>query len=240
MKRSLAVYWKLQKKEAEGILAVAKKDADAIVAEAKEAAEAKAALADLRAKELADAAERRAAARTEEARQNAEMILAAADRKGRTLLAEAHSKATAESQNASALATECAVFESRFRTLVADTVRALGELRDCAPRAIAVPVSEPVPTQTAPEPVKAPTPDPEPDPTPDPKQPAATAEPTDIAFAGGKPLAAYTKETEKAPRRKLYDTVNVTYAEEEDFADIRGLMDEKGDLKKKNPTHFME
>ncbi len=238
------------KKEAENILAAAKKDADAIVAEAKESAAAKAALADLRARELAEATEHRAAERIEEAKQNAEMILAAADRKGRTLLAEAQSLAIAESQSAEALATECAVFESRFRTLVADTVRALGALKGSAPTPIVtVAPAEPMSELAEPavEEIEAEAAAPRRVKRAVPEQSQAeeehTAEMTDtqdIPFAGGQPLDAYTKEVDKAPRRKLYDTVTVSYAEDDGFSDVRKLMEDADGKPKASPVHFSE
>ena len=229
--------------EAEGVRIAAQRNADAIVAEAKAVAEAREHAAKVHADEQIKEAERRSAARVEEAKQNAEMILVAADRKGRTMLAESKSRATAESQNARALAAECAAFEARFRALAADTVRALAALKEEAPKPI-VTVSEPAPI--AAEPVqkatrkeqaaekvaeKASAPEKE-----EPKAPVVQ----DVPFAGGQPVSAYTKETDRVSSRKLYDTVTVTYEEDDGFSDIRKLMGDTQGKKQTNPAHFME
>ncbi|MBQ5390389.1 MAG: DivIVA domain-containing protein [Clostridia bacterium] len=239
------------KEEAGNMLAAAKRNADTLVAEAKAAAALREQAAEARAAEQIDTAERRAAARLEEAKQNAEMILAAADRKGRTMLAEASSKATAQNQSTKALAAECIAFEARFRTLVADTVRALAALKDDAPKPMTVPTAPaPAPIEASAETVHVsePTaPRRTVQPTAIPVQPqeavpetADTTAAQDIAFAGGQPVSAYTAETERAPKRRLYDTVNVTYEEDDGFSDIQRLMDDADGKKKTNPAHFME
>ena len=239
------------KQEAESMLAAARRNADAIVAEAKAASEARERAADAHAAEQIAAASAASAARVDEAKKTAEMILAAADRKGRILLAEAQARATAESQNAKALAAECAAFEARFRALAADTVRALANLKDDAPRPIVVqptvePIMQPTETPTAPtaEPlrrVSRPAPvaeQPKADPTL-----AVSAEESaarDIPFAGGQPVSAYTGASEKPSRRKLYDTVTVSYDDDDGFEDIRRLMEDADGKKNTNPTRFMK
>ena len=225
--------------EAEGMRIAAQRNADAIVAEAKAAAEAREHAAKVHADEQIKEAERRSAARVEEAKQNAEMILVAADRKGRAMLAESKSRATAESQNARALAAECAAFEARFRALAADTVRALAALKEEAPKPIAL-APEPVPI--AAEPVQRVAPKAQAvDETSvpiqeEPKEPAVQ----DVPLAGGQPVSAYTGETDKVTSRKLYDTVTITYEEDNGFSDIRKLMGDAEGKKQTNPAHFME
>ncbi len=231
------------RQEAASMLAAAQKNADAIVAEAKAAAETRERAADAHAKEQLQNAERRSAERIDEAKKTAEMILAAADRKGRVLLAEAQSKATAQSQNAKALAAECVAFEARFRTLAADTVRALSALKDDAPRTIiasqsAAKPAAPQPAAEAANVAARPAAPPAP-----PAEAAHAAEDTaarDIAFAGGQPVAAYTGASEKSSGRKLYDTVTVSYAEDDGYEDIRRLMEDANGKNLTNPAHFCE
>ena len=233
------------KAECESILAAARKNADAIVAEAKATAEVRERAAEAHAAEQIAEAERRSAARVEEAKQNAEMILAAADRKGRTMLAEAKSIATAQSQSAKALAAECVAFEARFRTLAADTVRALAALKDDAPKPILPLAPDGAPVlmaEPAPKPEPAPavkTPAAEPAPAPAVEEKTDAADTKDIPFAGGQPISAYTGEVDRASRRRLYDTVTVTY-EEDSFSDIRKIMEGADGKKQKNPAHFVE
>lgn len=243
------------KKESESMLAAARKNADAIVAEAKAAAEAREHAADAHAAEQLQNAERRCAERIDEAKKTAEMILAAADRKGRTLLAEAQARASAQSQSARALAAECIAFEARFRALAADTVRALSELKDDAPKPIVTqaarepipqPIAEPiVPQPAAPaEPASRTTrPAPaatQPQPKAEPAVPAEESAPRDIAFAGGQPVSAYTGAPEKPSGRKLYDTVTVSYDNDDGYEDIRKLMEDANGKKPTNPVHFCE
>lgn len=241
------------KNEAESMLAAARKNAEAIVAEAKAVAEARERAADAHAAEQLANADRRSAERLDEAKRTAEMILAAADRKGRTLLAEAQARATAQSQSAKALAAECVAFEARFRTLAADTVRALSELKDDAPRPIVtLPASQNAAEPTVQQPVQptAPAAPAEPArrvvrPAPAPEQqehsvPAETNTARDIAFAGGQPVSSYTGQSEKPSGRKLYDTVTVSYESDDGYEDIRKLMEDASGKKPTNPAHFME
>lgn len=240
------------KQEAESMLAAARKNADAIVAEAKAAAEVRERAAEAHAAEQIATAERRSAERVDEAKKTAEMILAAADRKGRTMLTEASSRATAENQNAKALAAECVAFEARFRALAADTVRALAALRDNAPKEIpTISVSQPgavkerlAEKSSAEAKQRAAEPQPK----------AAVQEATvpvapnnvknaedtrDIMFAGGRPVPS-EEVTREVPRRKFYDTVTVSYEDDDGFSDIRRLMEDANGVKKTNPTHFCE
>ena len=60
----------------------------------------------------------------------------------------------------------------------------------------------------------------------------------DFSFAGGKPVSA-ASAPEKT-HRKLYETVNVTYENDDDFADVRKIMEDAPARKVKNPTHFSE
>lgn len=239
------------KQEAESMVAAARKNADAIVAEAKAAAEARERAAEAHAAEQLQNAERRSAARIDEAKKTAEMILAAADRKGRTLLAEAQARASAQSQSAKALAAECIAFEARFRALAADTVRALSELKDDAPKPIVTkPVQQPIPEPIVQQPVAPvepasrparPAPAVEqPKPKEESAAPAAESAPRDIAFAGGQPVSAYTGAPEKPSGRKLYDTVTVSYDNDDGYEDIRKLMEDANGKKPTNPVHFME
>ena len=240
------------KQEAENMLAAARKNAGAIVAEAKAAAEARERAADAHAAEQLQNAERRSAERIDEAKKTAEMILAAADRKGRTLLAEAQARATAQSQSAKALAAECIAFEARFRTLAADTVRALSELKDDAPKPIVTQSA----SQIAPKPVQPAEPEVSEEPPrrvvrlapaaeqpkvePTPAAPAEESAARDIPFAGGQPVSAYTGASEKPSGRKLYDTVTVSYDNDDGYEDIRKLMEDASGKKPTNPAHFCE
>lgn len=245
------------KQEAESMLVAARKNAGAIVAEAKAAAEARERAADAHAAEQLQNAERRSAERIDEAKKTAEMILAAADRKGRTMLAEAQARATAQSQSAKALAAECVAFEARFRTLAADTVRALSELKDDAPKPIVTQsasqiAAEPILQQSArmaqPEtpaqpPQRAVPPAPVPESPKAESTPAAPEEESaarDIPFAGGQPISAYTGASEKPSGRKLYDTVTVSYESDDGYEDIRKLMEDTSGKKPTNPAHFCE
>ena len=245
------------KQEAESMLAAARKNAGAIVAEAKAAAEARERAADAHAAEQLQNAERRSAERIDEAKKTAEMILAAADRKGRTLLAEAQARATAQSQSAKALAAECVAFEARFRTLAADTVRALSELKDDAPKPIvtqsasqiaaepivpkSVQPAEPEVSEEPPRRVVRPAPAAEqPKAESTPAAPAEESAARDIPFAGGQPVSAYTGASEKPSGRKLYDTVTVSYDNDDGYEDIRKLMEDVNGKKSTNPAHFME
>lgn len=222
--------------EAESIIAAAEKKSDTIRREAEQTAEVKLRIAETSAAEKETIASRNARDRVETAKKNAETILAAADRKGKAILAEAIAAANEEKQKAKVLSAECTVFESHFRTLVADTVRALAKLQENAPR-----IPEIVPAAEMPKPVAPPAPQAEPEAVAAPV-PAAeeNTEPRDFAFAGGKPMYDGVKATAEVPRRKLYDTVTVTYDNDDGFDDIRKLMEESSAKQMKSPTHFSE
>jgi len=201
--------------EAEKIVATAEQKAASILVQTEAVSKAKA-------KELEDAAKR-----------NAEAILAAADRQGKTILAEAITAANAEKETAKALRAECTVFESRFRTLVADTARSLAQMQAEAPKAAApkavptvapAPKAEPKAEKTAAEKV-----------APVPEVPVETQE---ISFAGGRPVPSAAEQA-ASPRRKPYESLTVTYDEDDDFDDIRKLKQESAN-KLKSPTHFSE
>ena len=203
-------------------------------------AERKIALAEAKAEEIVAAAEKAAAEKLEkaaegaqilaaEAAKKAERILAAADRQGKGVLAEAITAANAERESANAIRAEYTVFESRFRTLVADTARALAALQEEAPKAAtrkAIPVAEakPEPKEEVQE-------------APAPKEEPAPEETQSISFAGGRPMPTDAEAAKTPSRRKPYDTLSVTYDDDDDFADVQSMMRGK---KVKNPTHFSE
>lgn len=225
--------------EAESIIAAAEKKADVICREAEQTAEVKLRIAEKNAAEKEAAASKNAHDRVETAKKNAETILAVADRKGKAILDEATAAANEEKQKAKVLNAECTVFESHFRTLVSETVQALAKLQARAPLVPEVTPVEEKPQPVPPAPQEVPAAEEKVAETPAPAEKENT-EPRDFAFSGGKPVMTSAKAAE-APRRRLYDTVNITYESNEDgFDDIRKLMEESTAKQIKNPTHFSE
>ncbi|MBE6680100.1 MAG: DivIVA domain-containing protein [Ruminococcaceae bacterium] len=209
------------KEEAQIIVATAKKEAADIASAARIEAEVQQRSAASHASETISKAEAKAQARMDEANAVAEKIIATADARGRELLAKVKAVCDEEERKAKALANECADFETRFRTIVADTARALAKIKEESP----VPYEEAVkPT----EPLKAEPPkEKEPEVTEPKEEPLVETE-VDIG----------TLVFPKANTRKLYDMVDVTYEnEEDDFSEIRDIMKGKG---AKSPTHFSE
>ncbi len=222
------------REEAERIVAAAEEKARGVRTEAEQTAELRLQNAEKQAAELVASAEATARTSIDTAKKTAETILSTADQKGKTLLAEAAAFANAEREKAQRLTTECTAFEGKFRTLVSETAHALAKLQAAAPE---IPAPTPVPTVK--KPVEKPVETPQPAPAAVPETPKASEEPTarDFTFAGGKPIGV---DHADKPRRKLYDTVNVTYDTDEDFDGIRKLMEEAPKPRVKNPTHFSE
>lgn len=218
------------REEADRILLAAEEKARAVRAEAEQTAESKLQSTEQKAAELLAAAEKTARTSVAGAKKTAETILSTADQKGKAQLAEVAAFVETEREKARRLTAECTAFEARFRTLVTDTAHAIASLQTTAPQ---IPVSAPVPTAVKPTAsASAPTVS-----APAPKK-EEIPETRDFSFAGGKPVSA-ASAPEKT-HRKLYETVNVTYENDDDFADVRKIMEDAPARKVKNPTHFSE
>lgn len=218
------------REEADRILLAAEEKARAVRAEAEQTAESKLQSTEQKAAELLAAAEKTARTSVAGAKKTAETILSTADQKGKAQLAEVAAFVETEREKARRLTAECTAFEARFRTLVTDTAHAIASLQTTAPQ---IPVSAPVPTAVKPTAsASAPTAS-----APAPKK-EEIPETRDFSFAGGKPVSA-ASAPEKT-HRKLYETVNVTYENDDDFADVRKIMADAPARKVKNPTHFSE
>ncbi len=221
------------KKEAEIIVATAKKEAETINSEAHVASEVQLRAATSRAAEIMADAEKNAAQTVLEAEKNADKIIRAADAEARAMIEKVKAYSEEERRKAQGLSNECAAFEARFKALVCDTESAIAALRESAPVAPKVTEAK----------------KPEPKVTSEPKEeifkekaaePAVREEPKevqDFEIVGGVPYAQMQKK-EPSQKRHLYDTVNVTYDDGDDFSDIRRIM-ENGE-KRKSPTHFSE
>ena len=206
------------KEEAEIIVATAKKKAEDIASEARVAAEVQQRAASARAAEMITNAENEANTLVSEANANAQKIVNTADARGRELLAKVKAVCDEEERKAKALSNECAAFETRFRTIVADTAMALAKIKEETP----VPYDEvAVPPEISKEESQ----------NPPVKEETVTETEVEIP-------AASRPKREEPHLRRLYDTVNVTYEnEEDDFSEIKGIMNGKG---VKSPTHFSE
>ncbi len=207
------------KEEAEIIVATAKKKAEDIASEARVAAEVQQRAASARAAEMISNAENEANTLVNEANANAQKIVSTADARGRELLAKVKEVCSEEERKAKALSNECAAFETRFRTIVADTAVALAKIKE----------ETPMPYEEVARPVEAPQED---EPKPPVKEEAVSETEVEI------PMAISHQKREEPHVRRLYDTVNVTYEnEEDDFSEIKDIMNGKG---VKSPTHFSE
>ncbi len=205
------------KQESEIIIATAKKSADDIAAEARVASEVQIRAASTRAADTIANAESQAAARVSEAEATAEKIIATADAKGRELLEKVRAIYDAEEKKAKALVNECAAFEARFRNVVASTVESLAKINSEAPV---------TPDVKSEESVKV-------------EQVSVPPEETVEEKVEEENVPVVTPAHGEPRRRKLYDTVNVTYEndEDDDFSDIKSVMKGKGI---KGPTDFSE
>lgn len=226
------------KKEAEIIVATAKKNAETIVSEAQVDAEVQVRSATARANDILENADALSNAKISDAYASAEKIIADASQKSKEMLEQVKAACDEEMRKAKALANECASFETRFRTIVADTAQALMKIKEETPvpydaAAIKAP-EKAVESHASEAEEKAPALATE-EITPVEKV-EETKESTDVEFAGGKPVAALAKKEEKT-QRKLYDNVQVTYDAENDFEQIRDIM--KGP-ERKSPTHFSD
>ncbi|MBR5539212.1 MAG: DivIVA domain-containing protein [Clostridia bacterium] len=141
-------------------------------------------------------------------------IITAADNKGKEILLAAKNEAERINETVAALVGEYEEFEAKFRTEVAKTVKNLADIRSSAPKTEKAEKTEKKPE----EPVKA-----------EPSVPDTQ----DFEFVGGRRVPS--EATKEMPRRKLYDTLTVTYDNEDDFADIKEFLGKK---EIKNPTDF--
>lgn len=212
------------KTEAEIIVATAKKKAGDIESDTKVNCEVKLRSATSRASEIITNADAEAEEKIAKAKSEAERIVLEADANGRALIMRVTEVCNEENRKAKELSNECAAFEERFRTIVADTVKALAKMKEEAPVLCDTAVKVDISAKT-----------PEPALEKDEEEPK-TEKAIDVEFIGTKPVTALDKKEEKTQRR-LYDTVQVTYENEEDFSEIQDIM--KGP-QCKSPTHFSE
>ena len=140
---------------------------------------------------------------------NAKEIIAAADKKGKEIVEAAKKEADRVNRTVAALVGEYEEFEARFRTEVAKTVKSLADIRNSAPKTEEHVKEEPV------------------------KEEPVAPDTQDFEFVGGRRVKS--EATKEMPRRKLYDTLTVTYDKEDDFADIKEFLGKK---EIKNPTDF--
>lgn len=214
------------KKEAEIIVATAKKEADTIKNDAHVASEVQVRAATSRAAEIMADAEKNAAETVSKAEENAEKIIRTADAEARAIIEKVKAYSAEETRKAQGLANECAAFEARFKSLVADTAAAIAAVKESAP------VAPKAVEVKAPEVKKEELPKEEKEAAKKPDGPKAAQ---DFEIVGGVPYAQMQKK--EPQKRHLYDTVQVTY-DDNDFSDIRKIM-ENGE-KRKSPTHFSE
>ena len=226
------------KKEAEIIVATARQQACDIVDDAKISAEAELRVAAVKAEEQLIKADKEAKARVNTANSNAEKIITVADAKGKAMLSDAKRAYDEVMRRAEALSGESASFETRFRTLVAETALALARLREESKLPKAEKKAETADAKPEPEPDPEPEIEPETTPIDDAPEAEVTSNyATDYEFAGGKPLNSSAERSER-PQRRLYDTVSVTYENDDDFDDIKNIIRDGKNCK--SPTHFSE
>lgn len=223
------------KKEAEIIVATAKKSAESMTSDAQVASEVQVRAATARAHEIIADAEKKSATAARKAEENAKKIIAAADAEARAMLEKVKAHCDCETDKAQQLSNECAAFEARFRAMVAETAKAFALIKEQTPLP-AKEVTVPKAKESAPiEEAVFETKEEETKETPAP--PKTDAEPQDIEIVGGRPVMPRAKREAPAPRR-LYDTVQVTYDDDDDFSDIRAIMEQTE--KRKSPVDFSE
>lgn len=206
---------KKRENEAERMLEKAKSEAERIINEAKAIAKETVSQSETEALEKGDAAKRMADELLNTAKKNASAIIVSADKKGRETLAAANGNAEEINAKAEALSKEIRAFEENFRAAVADTVKKLSDIRASSPKAVPVMKAEPKTEKKA--------------------DVIEILETKDYEFAGGKQLSAKKAESSK---RRLYDTVTVTYDAEDDFEDVKKIKNEGAKKEIKNPTDF--
>ncbi|MBQ8836150.1 MAG: DivIVA domain-containing protein [Clostridia bacterium] len=225
------------KKESDIIIATAKKRAVAIESEAQTASEVQHRASTARAGDIIASAEKKATALVNDAEINAKKIIQTADATARAMLEKVKEHCDSETAKAQRLSDECAAFEARFKAVVAETANTFAKLKEQTPLPAKAPEikakKEPTPAKNVREEL--------------PKvQPAAEVESDerenspeemhDIEIVGGKPVTLQQKKTQ-TPRR-LYDTLQVTYDDDDDFSEISEIM--KRSDKRKSPVDFSE
>ncbi len=195
--------------EAQKLLLAAKEESASIVSRAKNDAN-----------DIISAAEDEAKAFLNEAEKNAKTILAIADKKGNAIIKEASAKAESINEKTAALTKECEAFENAFRAAVAETVKRLAAIRETAPAAVGIEKEENARAEEKPV-----------------KEQTDGGDTRDYVFVGGKRIDSTEKPKEKT-KRKVYDTLAVTYEGEDGFSDIQKIKKESGQKGIKNPTDF--
>lgn len=194
-------------------IAKQEKEAARTLENAKEEAERIIAEAKTEAARIVASGEGAAAEKISAAERNAASLLDAASKKGEEIISASKEKSDEINEKVANLVGEYEEFEAKFRTEVARTVKNLAAIREGAPKAKKpVVTEEKAPVQKSEEP----------------------EETKDFEFVGGKRVGA-AEATKEMPRRKLYDTVTVTYDSEDDFDDIKKFLGKK---EIKNPTDF--
>ena len=235
------------KREAKIIVASAKNEAANMLSEASVSAQAQTRAATSRAAQIISDAEGKSSAILSDAKQNSEKIIVSADTEARAMLEQVKEYCADETHKAQKLSNECAAFEASFKALVAKTATELARIREKAPLPVTADVEVKSEKVIAPAVSKAETKAEEAPLPPEPKvEPVAVMEApvltenenstTDVAFAGGRPTEQIKKKT--SVKRRLYDTVTVTYDDEEEFSSVKDVMKKKPTLK--SPVHFSD
>ena len=152
------------------------------------------------------------------AEKNAKALLASANEKGEEIVAAAVKRAEETNDRVADLVAEYEDFEAKFRMEVAKTVKTLSDIKNGAPRVTKTVKEEPEEEESVTE---------EP----------ASEEAHDFEFVGGK-RADIAEKTKEMPKRKLYDTLSVTYDSDDDFSDIKMIKESFGKSGIKNPADF--
>lgn len=223
------------KKEADIIVAAAKKSAESITADAHVSSEVQLRAATSRAGEIIAEAEAKSAALTRDAEVNAKKIISAADADARAMLEKVKTHCDSETSKVQKLSDECAAFEARFKAMVADTAKAFAAIKEQTPLPAKAPAVKAECLEKVELTVKAEEPAPKAE--PEPKEEIVDSEPIDIEIVGGRPVAHRPKKAANSPRR-LYDTLQITYDDDDDFSDIRAIMEQTE--KRKSPIYFSE
>ena len=222
------------KKEADIIVATAKKSAESMTSDAQVASEVQVRAATARAHEIIADAEKKSAAMACEAEDNAKKIIASADAQARAMLEKVKAHCDCETEKAQKLSDECAAFEARFKATVAETAKAFALIKEQTP----LPAKEPAAAKgETPEPIEEAVPETKEETKETPAAVETDSEPQDIEIVGGRPVIPRAKREAPAPRR-LYDTVQVTYDDDDDFSEIRAIMEQTE--KRKSPVDFSE
>lgn len=192
-------------------IAKQEKEAARLLESARAEAERIVADAKSNAQKIVSLGEGAAAEKISAAEKKAAAIISAANKKGSEIVSLAKEKSDETNEKLTRLIGEYEEFEAKFRAEVAKTVKNLAAIRESAPK-VEKPKAEAVPAPKEEEP----------------------SEQKDYEFVGGKRVGT-AEATKEMPRRKLYDTVTVTYDEEDDFSDIKKFLGKK---EIKNPTDF--